>query len=113
MLSCKQSAQLIALVSDLIAAKKGRDGIATYRSFKMRLEGRVISFFNDRAYGFVMTEERKTYFLHARQVRDSIMPKRGDVVTFEAGTPSRLGKAPEALDAEIIPAEKVEPKAGA
>lgn len=71
----------------------------------MRLEGKVISFFNDRAFGFVMTEERKTFFLHARQVRDSIMPKRGDVVTFEAGLSSRLGKAPEALDAEVVSAK--------
>jgi cold shock CspA family protein len=66
----------------------------------MRLEGKVVCFYDDRCFGFVMTEERKTYFLHVRHVQDGIMPKKGDVVTFEAG-PIRSGLAPMALNAVI------------
>jgi len=34
----------------------------------MRLEGKVICFFDEHAFGFVMTDERKTYFLHVRRI---------------------------------------------
>jgi cold shock CspA family protein len=71
----------------------------------MRLHGTVVCFYDDRAFGFVMTEERKTYFLHVRQIHDGIVPKKGDVVTFAVDPARRAGLAAEALDAEVVSAK--------
>jgi cold shock CspA family protein len=73
----------------------------------MRLQGRVVCFYDDRAFGFVMTDERKTYFLHVRHIHGGFVPQKGDVVTFEVGPAHRAGLAAEALDAEIVSTKAV------
>lgn len=77
----------------------------------MRHTGEVTRVFPDRGFAFV-TEDRRSYFLHFRSIRESIVPRKGDKVTFEIQASDKPGFGPQCMDAEIIMAES-EPKAGA
>lgn len=74
----------------------------------------VVTGWSDRGYGFLLTEDRRQFFLHIHGMIDqSILPQKGDVIEFEARESSR-NKLPEAMNAVIIStanAEKVELKA--
>jgi cold shock CspA family protein len=74
------------------------------------MTGRVIQFF-DRGFGFIVTEDRATYFLHIKHVVNNVWPKKGDVVTFEVGPTERPGKGPQAMNAVITVPEKEQAKA--
>lgn len=78
----------------------------------MKIHGEVIAFY-ERGFGFVIAEDRTTYFLHIKSITNNVWPTKGDIVEFEAGTAHQAGKGPQALNATVTQAEKIELKAGA
>jgi len=53
------------------------------------VKGEVIKWFDDKGFGFVKTDDNKSYFLHISQMANQEAPKVGDTVKFEAATSDR------------------------
>lgn len=71
----------------------------------MKYRGVLTAWF-ERGYGFVMTEERKEFFLHTSGiVVGPPIPKRGSIVEFEVAPPFKGGKLPAAVNAVITEVE--------
>lgn len=67
----------------------------------MRQHGILKAWF-ERGFGFVMTEDRKQFFLHISNLVDcSILPAQGDGIEFEAAEPRKQGGLPQAIKAVI------------
>lgn len=66
------------------------------------MRGTVLSWYPERGFGFVISEDRKDYFLHVRSIVDHVVPRIGDVVEFELAESRKPGQRPEAVNATIV-----------
>jgi cold shock CspA family protein len=56
--------------------------------------GKIIKYFPDRRYGFVVDDEsRKDFFFHRGDCKDEIPPQTGDRVRFQIGEFNNRTKA--------------------
>lgn len=55
------------------------------------MEGRVVKFFDNKGYGFIIGEDGESYFFHISQLINSQSIDRGDLVYFSPTT-SNKGK---------------------
>jgi cold shock CspA family protein len=68
------------------------------------MQGLLTFWSKERAFGFVLTEQRQTYFLHITKiVAGPLIPTVGSLVEFEVA-PALPGKPlPNAVNAKITP----------
>jgi len=67
-----------------------------------RIMAEITSFRQDSGWGFAQDTQGKSYFVHARYVRDKLIPRIGDLVTLiERDSPNKPGKT-EAFDIIIV-----------
>lgn len=69
----------------------------------------ILTFWNkERAFGFVQTSQRESYFLHITRIIDGpIIPTVGSLVQFDVEPPLPGKKQPNAVNAKITAASGV------
>ena len=61
------------------------------RSAPAKQSGKIKFFNNQKGYGFISADNGSEYFAHINQVRDNILPVKGDRVLFELDK-DRIGR---------------------
>ena len=67
-----------------------------------RQVGEVLNFNKGRGYGFLLGADGKSHFLHAKYIRDHVVPAKGDLFTFVLEESSRGAGLMEARDVILI-----------
>ena len=67
-----------------------------------RQVGEVLNFNKGRGYGFLLGADGKSHFLHAKYIRDHVVPAKGDLLTFVLEESSRDAGLMEARDVILI-----------
>ena len=94
----------------LKARKEGEVGTTAYglkpkkvKEISMTYTGIVSTYFPNRKYGFISSQDGTSRFFHASQYcSGSHPPKLGEDVEFELGEPTRLGKDLQAVNIKPI-----------
>ena len=67
-----------------------------------KMQGILTSWRKERAFGFVMDEARKQYFLHITGIiAGPAIPAIGSLVEFDISSAHKNGKLPQAVNAKI------------
>ena len=67
-----------------------------------RQVGEILSFFKSRGFGFILGADGKSHFLHAKYVRDRVVPAKGDLFAFVLEESSREAGLMEARDVILL-----------